>query len=192
MFSAGRLRLDHKAFDLLIAAFAEVARSYQPLDLLIAGEGPDRAHLQQLICQNGLRDRVRLLGAVSRQELWSLHKGSLFFAMPSRMAEGLGLVFMEAMASAKAVIGSAVGGVSEIVSQGRMGALLEKNDVALLAATLRRFLDEPENTHKMGEAGYHQIAAWHSWSQVAADYLALYRAAIRRQSQRQPVVTNRV
>lgn len=180
IFSAGRLRIDHKAFDLLVAAFVEVARCYQQVDLLIAGEGPDRAQLQSLILQNGLKDRVRLLGAVSREELWSLHKGSLFFAMPSRMAEGLGLVFMEAMASAKAVIGSAVGGVSEIVSHGRTGLLLERNDVALLVAMLRRFLDEPDNVRRMGEAGYRHMARWRGWSGVADEYLSLYRAGVRR------------
>lgn len=176
IFSAGRLDLAHKAFDLLISSFAMLASSYPSIDLLIAGDGPDRAELEGLIAQSGLTGRVRLLGAVSRRDLWSLHKGSVFFAMPSRMSEGLGMVFLEAMAAAKAVIGTAIGGVSEIVSHDRTGVLLEKNDPNLVASALRRLLDDPRSTERMGRNGREAVVARHAWPQAADRYLALYDA----------------
>lgn len=183
IFSTGRLQLTHKAFDLLISSFAAIAGSYPSIDLLIAGNGPDRPLLERLIERKGLAGRVSLLGTLSRQELWSFYKGCLFFAMPSRMHEGLGMVFLEAMASAKAVIGTAIGGVSEVVSDGQTGVLLGENDPDALAAAFRRFIDDPQQLERMGRRGYHSAVGWHNWPDAAAEYLAVYETVLSRAAQ---------
>jgi phosphatidyl-myo-inositol dimannoside synthase len=91
IFSAARLDLRHKAIDTLVSAFAMVAADFPRVDLLIAGEGSDRETLAaQIAALPGLQNRVELLGARRHDELWSLYKGSLFFAMPSRLPEGEG------------------------------------------------------------------------------------------------------
>ena len=99
IFSAARLDLRSKAVDALVSAFAMVASDFPEVDLLIAGAGPDRETLAgQIATLKGLQNRIELIGARGRDEMWALYKGSLFFAMPSRVNEGEGLVYREAMA----------------------------------------------------------------------------------------------
>jgi glycosyltransferase involved in cell wall biosynthesis len=179
IFCAGRLLLAHKAIDTLIEAFRLVARDYPLVDLLIAGGGSNRDSLEAVIARHRLKDRVRLLGVVSRQELWSLYKGALFFAMPSRMREGLGMVFLEAMACGKAVIASAQGGVPEIVSADGTGCLLEGGDPnpRTIAQAMRQLLDDPHKRARMGRNGYELANARYTWAHAAAAYLALFEHA---------------
>lgn len=186
VFSAGRLLLAHKAMDTLIEAFALVADDYPAIDLLIAGDGSDRRQLEMLIARNGLERRVKLLGVVSRDELWSLHKGARFFAMPSRMREGLGMVFLEAMACGKAVIASAQGGVREIVSAGDTGFLVKGDnpDPRTVAQAIKGLLDDPEMSARMGRNGRELAASRYTWAQTAAAYLELYDAQRRKPAPR--------
>jgi glycosyltransferase involved in cell wall biosynthesis len=173
IFCAARLDLRHKAIDALIEAFATMAAEYPEVDLLIGGDGPDRSMLQSMAVSAGLGDRIKFAGAAARPELWSLYRHALLFAMPSRMPEGLGLVFLEAMACATPVIGTRCGGTPEIVDHDRTGLLVDNNTPAELASAIRKLLDDPERRRRMGEHAREAVARY-SWRQFARRYLEVY------------------
>ena len=96
--------------DVVIEAFRLLAAEFPEIDLLIAGDGPQRGELEVMIAASQLQSRIHLLSSLAHSELWSLYKGALMFIMLSRMAEGLPLVFFEAMACSIPMIGTRNGG----------------------------------------------------------------------------------
>jgi glycosyltransferase involved in cell wall biosynthesis len=175
LFCAARINLEHKALDVLLQAFALVAGRYPDLDLLLTGDGADRAALARIAEGLGLGSRIEFLGVRSREELWSLHKGATLFAMPSRKPEGLGLAFLEAMACGRPVIGTNSGGTPEIVRHRETGLLMERNEPEEVAAAIEQLLDNPEERERMGRRGQ-EFALQHNWPAVARRYLEVYRA----------------
>jgi glycosyltransferase involved in cell wall biosynthesis len=174
IFSASRLDLNHKAVDALIAAFDLVATEFPGVDLLIAGDGPQRARIEEMIGARRLQLRIQLLPALPHDELWSLYKGALVFVMLSRLAEGLPLVFFEAMACGTPVIGTRNGGTPEIVIHQETGLLVESNEPENVAAAMRALLANPDKRETMGRRGY-ELAKLYDWKTVAAHYLTLYQ-----------------
>lgn len=173
IFSAARLYLAHKAIDVLVDAFALIAPHHPDLDLLIAGDGSDREQLEALISRKRLDGRVHMLGLIQRRELWKYFKGAVMFAMPSRFADPMPLVFSEAMACGTAVIGCRTGGIPELVPDGEAGFLIERNEPEKLAAAMENLIANPKLRTRMGMQGP-QIAARNSWPRVAEQYLEVY------------------
>ncbi len=178
VFCAARLDLRHKALDALIEAFADIAGQHPEVDLLISGDGRDRATLEAIAASAGIGDRVKLVGIVARPELWSLYKHALFFAMPSRMPEGLGLVFLEAMACGTPVIATRSGGTPEIIDHGESGLLLESNTADQLAWAMRWMLNSPAEREQMGKRARQKVASRFSWRQFAHQYIEVFSSCL--------------
>jgi glycosyltransferase involved in cell wall biosynthesis len=178
VFCAARLDLRHKALDSLIKAFAQLAGEHPELDLLISGDGPDRPNLEAVTASAGIGDRVKFVGIAGRPELWSLYKHALFFAMPSRMPEGLGLVFLEAMVCGIPVIATRSGGTPEIVAHGETGLLVESNTPDQLAAAMRQLLNSPGLREQMGKRARETVASCYSWRQVAHQYVEVFSSCL--------------
>ena len=121
MLAVGRLHAvkDH-AF--LIRACKIVKERGLEFLCIIAGEGPQRAALQRLICGLELRSQVRLLGHCSRAELDDLYSMSDLVVLTSR-SEGIPLVLMEAMVRGKVVLAPGITGIPELVLDGKTGFL---------------------------------------------------------------------
>lgn len=153
---AGRIER-RKGIDTLIAAFTEAARQVPYLHLAVAGAdtrtAPGGASLQGALAaelqQAGLADRVHWLGARPHAELPRLYAGSDFLVAPSRL-EPFGLVYLEAMACARPVIGCRSGGVPEIVQEGRHGFLVRPEDPQDLARMLVRMASDGSMRRGMG------------------------------------------
>jgi glycosyltransferase involved in cell wall biosynthesis len=178
IFCAARLDLRHRAIDRLIAAFALVAPDYPEVDLLIAGSGPDRDRIAEQAHEAGSAARVELLGARARAELWSLYKGALFFAMPSRMPEGLGLVFLESMACGRPVIATRSGATPEIVIDSDNGFLVDADQVEGLATAMRAMLGDENRRLAMGRRGRAMVRERFTWRAVALRYLEAYATVV--------------
>jgi glycosyltransferase involved in cell wall biosynthesis len=175
VFCASRLLLSNKAIDVLIAAFKIAAATFPDVDLLISGIGPDLGRIQELIAANALESRVRLLGLMTRERLHALYRGAAVFAMPSRgRGEGLGLVFLEAMAAGVPIIGTASGGPSEIIVDHFNGLLIEEEDVKGFAHALCALLSDPGARRKMGERGRSMVEAKYTWRRFAERYSEIY------------------
>jgi|GEM_PF-296874 len=135
----GAGRLDPvKGFDVLLRAFALLAREEPRARLLLAGEGPSRDRYAAMIGELGIADRTVLSdGFVTdiRPWLW----GADFFVMPS-FNEPFGIITLEAMASGLPVIVTDRGGPPEFITDGREGFVVPTRDEAATADAMRRMM----------------------------------------------------
>jgi len=144
-------RLSHeKCHADLIGAVAELVRNETDVVLELVGDGAMRPALEELAHQLGIGDRVRFLG--TRSDVPVLLRGFDIFVLPSRF-EGLPLTILEAMASGLPVVSTKVGGIPELVEDGKNGLLVEPQRPAELAAAIRRLVEDVDLRHRMGRAG---------------------------------------
>jgi len=123
---------------LLINAFTLVARQHAGAVLLLVGEGPLREEMMALAARLGLQPRIRFLGL--RTDVHEILNASDVFVLSSDW-EGLPMSVLEAMAAAKPVVATAVGGVRELVADGENGLLVPPGDCEALAAAMSRICE---------------------------------------------------
>lgn len=141
-----------KSIDTLIESFSKIHNKFPDFKLVIVGDGPSRDNLQLTTHNLQLTDKVIFTGKLSLSEVKEVMKDCYMFVLPS-LSEGFGRVFIEAMALAKPVIATNVGGVPEIVKNGKNGFLIEPKNADVLAEKIEGLLLSPELARKMGEAG---------------------------------------
>jgi glycosyltransferase involved in cell wall biosynthesis len=155
VLAAGRL-VHQKGFDVLIRAFAAMARECEPLRLAIAGDGPEARALRGLVAELQLEDRVLFLGQV--KELGSLMRQAEAFILSSRY-EGFPNVLLEALASELPVVSTdCPSGPREILRDGEFGLLVPCEDPAALAAAVRRVVTDTELRRRLSRLGQRAIA----------------------------------
>jgi glycosyltransferase involved in cell wall biosynthesis len=130
-----------------------VLRRLPDARLLLAGAGPDHGQARELAAELGIETRVQFLGHVRRAGLDRLLEAAWVQVVPSRTDEGFGLVAAEAMMRGTAVVASAVGGLSEVVSDPSAGRLVAAADVTALAASLSEVLGDRELAERLGATG---------------------------------------
>jgi glycogen(starch) synthase len=175
VLAVGRL-VRQKGFDVLLDAFASLARDAAfEWDLVIAGDGPERAALESLAARAGVGNRVRFAGRTDRAETVALFTGAAVFVLPSRQ-EPFGIVNLEAMAAGTPVVATRVGGVPEIVDDEVTGLLVGPADTDALVRALRRLHDDPELCARLAAAGRADVAG-RGWPAVEEQYREVYAAA---------------
>jgi glycosyltransferase involved in cell wall biosynthesis len=180
VFSAGRLLLEHKAFDLLIDAFALIAADLPDVDLLIAGGGPDQSRIAEHIAARRLQERVILAGVMSREQLRSYYAGAALFALASRPGECMPVVYLEALAAGAPVVATDTGGARELIRDGMNGYVVPEDNPAALAAAIGKLLRIPEDARRMGERGREEVLREYTWARCAERYEEVFRAALER------------
>ena len=146
----------YKGADTLISALPRVLQTVPGAALVLVGEGEDRARLGQLARKSGVVDHIHFRSGLSQEELFACYAHCDVFALPSR-AEGFGLVFLEAMANSKPVIGGAHGGTPDVIGDGVNGILVPHGDVEKLSSALVSLLIDPVRAHEMGERGRRRV-----------------------------------
>jgi glycosyltransferase involved in cell wall biosynthesis len=160
-----------KGLDVLLDALARLPETTPRAQLWIAGDGPERAALERRAEDLGLADRVRFLGP--RSDAADLLAACDLFVLPSRL-EGLGVAALEAMAAARPVVASRVGGLAEAVVEGRTGLLVPPDDPAALCAALGRVLEDEALRARLGAAGPGRVAEGFLAEQMVSAYESLY------------------
>jgi glycosyltransferase involved in cell wall biosynthesis len=137
---------------LLIEAMAEVLKRHPDATLTLAGDGPARAPAEVRAAALGISQAIHFAGFMTQGQVADLLAKSDMLALPS-FAEGLPVVYMEALASRIPVVASRVAGVQELVEDGVTGFAVPPGDVATLVDRMVRLMDHPDAARRMGEAG---------------------------------------
>lgn len=178
LISIGRLS-EQKGQLLLIEAAAKIAHEAAPFELVLIGDGPMRAQLEQAIQRSGLNGTVRLAGWMDSQAIRRELIASRALVMPS-FAEGLPVVIMEAMALGRPVLSTAIAGIPELVRDGVNGWLVPAGSVCELADGIRRVLTtSPSDLARMGRAGTQAVAQAHHAATEAGKLAELFRITRR-------------
>jgi D-inositol-3-phosphate glycosyltransferase len=138
---------------------------------------PDARRLRQAAASAGVADRVRLLGAVGRQDVPALLRSAdAVVCVP--WYEPFGIVPLEAMACGRPVVASAVGGIQDTVVDQVTGLLVPPRRPDALAAALRTMLATPTRALAYGIAGRDRVLARYGWDRVADCTLAVYEEVV--------------
>lgn len=155
----------------LLRAFSHVHRELPRAKLALAGDGPLRAELEAQAKDLEIADSVRFLGV--RRDVPALLKTWDVFSLSS-LSEGTSVTLLEAMASGKPAVTTAVGGNPEIVDEGVTGLLAPRGDDEKLGAALLEVLRNPEQARRMGEAGRRRVLDQFTFRGMADGYAGLY------------------
>jgi len=177
----GRL-VERKGVTHLIEAVRRLPPDSRPR-LTVIGDGPERTSLEAQIARDGVSDRVTVRGRVSEAELKDAYASSDVLVLPSILdargdTEGLGVVLLEAMSYGVPVIGSNLGGITDIVRDGETGLLVPPGDPGQLAAALQRLARDRDLSQRLGAAGRKHVAAAFGWPAIMAQWEECYAAAV--------------
>jgi glycosyltransferase involved in cell wall biosynthesis len=150
-----------------------------PVRLILAGDGPHRAALQERANRLGLGGRVQFLGSVPHYEIPHLNAISDAFVVPSTDHETFCIAACEAMGCGRPVIATRVGGLPEVVRDGETGFLVPPGDAAALAERIAMLLGDGGLRQRMGEAA-RVSAEMFTWDRVIERMLASYEQALGR------------
>ena len=180
----GRLAAE-KGLMTLLEAFGQLLATRPDAELRIVGPdasgtetGAYRRDCLAWVTARGLADRVRFLGEIPHAELPAQIRQAGVVAVPSVWGEPCGLVVLEAMACGVPVVASRVGGIPELVDDGRTGLLVPPADPPALAAALARALADAAGRHDAYRLGPERIARRHAWPSIAQELLGLYRTLL--------------
>jgi len=178
--SIGKL-LALKGFGLGLFAFARLLRQYPESEYWIIGSGPEERWLRKLAARLGCADRVKLLGWMARDELFSVLAEVDVLLHPS-LHEQFGYVVLEAMAAGRPVISLARGGCELLADSGGGRAIPVNSPGQVIDDLYKALLDlaaNPENRRRAGARARQSAQAYWNWSEVGLRLEAVYQQALK-------------
>jgi glycosyltransferase involved in cell wall biosynthesis len=149
----------------------EAARALEGVQVVLAGDGPERGRLQALAEELEIASRVSFLGF--REDMPQLLVCSDVVVLPS-LAEGLPLAVLEAMAAGAPLVATAIGGTDEALADGVTGLLVPPRDVAALAAAVTRVLADPQEAQRRADAAAERVRTEFSADMMVAQVESIY------------------
>jgi sugar transferase (PEP-CTERM/EpsH1 system associated) len=165
-----------KRQDVLLRAFVRLRKQVPEVRLVLVGDGPLMGDLRGLAASLGLGESVNFVGYQAQPERF-LHLMDVL-TLTSR-SEGMPLSILEAWAAEVPVVASRVGGLPELIEDGRNGLLFPAGDEAALAGALHRLIVHPPLARQLGEAGRLEVEARFSLDRMADDYQRHYLDLLR-------------
>lgn len=152
----------YKGHDVVLQALPAVLTKVPNVIYLIVGDGDDRARLESLAQQLGVQNHVVFIGQKVGAELAACYRACEVFVLPAQTVlddhapkgEGFGIVFLEAMAFGKPVVGPNYGAPAEFIRHGEHGLLVDPKSPDEVAEAIITLLTQPERARRMGEAGW--------------------------------------
>jgi len=179
LLTAARL-VRRKGVDAVLAALPAIARKVPDVHYAVVGSGPERDNLERLARELGVRERVSFLGKIPDRDVVMAYNACDVFVMPARFehpsVEGFGLVFREANACGKPVVGTRTGGIADAIDDGRTGLLIEPDALEALTTAVLRLLEDPAYAAKLGEQGRALVTETGTWQHAADRMLEVMRS----------------
>lgn len=161
----------------LIDAFARLLMEYPDARLIMAGDGPDRYKLEQMVKDHGLSDSVSLPGYLRGDEKKNVLASSDIFVLPTYYGEGCPVSMLEAMAAGLAIISTPVGGIPDVLKDGENGVLLPQADPSLIYQALKKLMSSPELLARMSRVNHEKAWRCYETSVVTAKIEDSYKKA---------------
>ena len=174
-----------KGHRVALEAFSKVCDEVPAAHYLVVGTGSEEPRLRQMVNEAGLRERVTFAGYVPAEQLPDIYNLCDIMMMPNRQesdgdVEGFGIVFLEANAAGKPVIGGRSGGAIEAIAEGRTGYLVNPEDSDELATVLRHLLVNQSLREELGLEGARRARAEFSWTSRAKLLQRLNQTVLRK------------
>ena len=173
MLTVTRL-VPRKGVDRVLEALPRLAVRFPDLLYVVVGDGPQRMALEARAQTLGISHFVRFMGAVEHSRTREFYGAAEFVVLPNREeageADGLPLVFLEANACGRPVIGGKAGGTPEILRDGENGILVEGSDVEAIETAIGRLLGDEEVRARMGQRAVQMAQGW-DWSERTKAFL---------------------
>jgi phosphatidylinositol alpha-1,6-mannosyltransferase len=197
VLSVGRL-VARKGHTRVLRALAQIRDRVPPFHYLIVGDGPERQAILSLAAELGLSQQVTLAGKVPEDQLADFYNLCDIFALVNHVVEGdlegFGMVFVEANATGKPVIGGRSGGTAEAILHGQTGFLVDPESPDDIANRLLTLLQNGELSKRMGAAGRERVRLEFNWAtsaqvlrQFSAEIVMKTRRAVRLQTHKAKV-----
>lgn len=188
LVTVGRL-VKKKGHETVLRSLPEVKRTFPDVQYLIVGDGPERSRLQNLVMDLGLASCVRFSGDIPNHKLGDFYRAADIFCLvnqqdPTGDIESFGMVFIEAGASGKPVVGGRSGGTTQSVLDGQTGILCEPGNSSQLSDLLSLLLSSYELRRRMGDAGLKRAQLEFDWDRRAAQLLDAHKSIIHPQALR--------
>lgn len=129
----------YKGYDRILEALPIIRQTIPDIHYIIVGKGGDRDRIEQIIQHHNLQNHVTLAGFIPDQDLCSYYNLCDLFAMPSKR-EGFGIVYLEALACGKPVLGGNLDGAVDALCHGEIGVLINPENLSEIAETITNIL----------------------------------------------------
>lgn len=179
----GRLHPD-KGIHILLRAFASCVKNHKDAELTIVGAGSSDYQwtLSCLASSLNISRAVRFLGKINHEELYEIYNSADVFVYPSTWSEPFGRAILEAMACGVPVIASNVGGISEIIVNGKNGVLVNPNDVHALASALMEIRGRANLAASIAKDGLRTINEKFLWNKIVDQLLQEYESLVEQKA----------
>lgn len=175
--TVGRL-IGWKGLQVLLKAMQTIAAETPEVKLLIIGDGEYRSALEKLADDLGVRKNVSFIGRVDHDMLPLWINSLDILVQPSIGDEAFGISIAEAMSCGKPVVGTASGGIPEIIEDGEVGFIVPRRDEKLLAEKIVMLLKNRDLAVAMGANARQRIIGKFTWEKVAERLLAVYEGVL--------------
>lgn len=169
----GRLEYNKGIFH-LIDAFFLLKKDMPGTKLVLVGEGKLKNQILSFIAARNLGTSVKIIGGVESEHLPGIYAASDLFVLPSIM-EGFGIVLLEAMATGKPCVTTRVGGIEEVVIDGKTGIIVPLADTVSLYNAMKTILVNEDFAKKLGMAGRRRVKENFTWGIVAKRTVDVYK-----------------
>lgn len=160
----------------LMGVKALVGEGWTDLHYVVIGDGPYKGELKRLARELQLENYVTFLGSMTHAETMQYMGACDLFSMPS-WKEAFGIVYLEAMANGKPVVGCRGQGAEDVIRDGVDGFLVEPGSVESLVGALRKILQDPGLARRLGEAGRRRAMEF-TWGKNTARYRLLFERIV--------------
>jgi len=178
LLSVGHI-IHAKGQHLVIEALPEIICQFPDTVYVVAGTGPDVERLKRLASERGVEEHVVFPG---NRDITSFYHACDIFILPS-LYESFGIVYIEASACGKPVVGSKSGGIPDAVADGESGLLIETGNVKAIQDALIKLLEVRELRERLGRQGYERVQRYFTLDRLKDELRQLILEPLERERQ---------